>query len=202
MKNIIENSLNIAISYQTYRKLVSELLKNGKSTGNNQSDDLLQYSKLSNSRMKRLDKTIQVPHKYLEVLQSLEQKYTWLVITEGWCGDASQVLPVLNKIAETSENIDLKIILRGENDALMQQFLTNGNKAIPKLIAIDFETKEVLFTWGPRPKEIAEMVKTQKEKFGVLDIDFKKKLQLWYNSNKGVAIIDELLGLLAVPNLV
>ena len=41
MKNIIENSLQKAISYQEYRGLVASLIEEGKSTGAEQSQDLL-----------------------------------------------------------------------------------------------------------------------------------------------------------------
>ena len=68
-----------------------------------------------------------------------------MVLTEGWCGDAAQVLPVINKIASLSDFIDLKIILRDEHEELMNKFLTNGSKSIPKLVAIDENKKGDLF---------------------------------------------------------
>ncbi|TDA87903.1 thioredoxin family protein, partial [Halomonas marinisediminis] len=94
------NSLENAITYQQYRDLVAGLLKEGKSTGPNQSEELLHYSKLNNSRMKRLDKTFSVAESTVEALKSVAEKYVWLVLVEGWCGDAAQVLPIINKVAE------------------------------------------------------------------------------------------------------
>ncbi len=198
MKNIIENSLEKSTSYQEYRKLVVDLLAEGKSTGENQTDDLLNYSKLNHSRMKRLDKTFSLSENSKEILENSTKKYSWIVLTESWCGDAAHVLPVLNKIAETSNNIALKIVLRDENEALMDRFLTNGNKSIPKLIAIDTDTNEVINSWGPRPSEATKIVEKQKEKFGTLDAEFKKELQVWYNANKGVNIEQDILKLLCV----
>jgi len=197
MDNIIKNSLEKAISYATYRDLVTALLKKGKSTGPNQSEDLLHYSKLNNSRMKRLDKTFSLSDKTISCTQNLNNKYTFLVISEGWCGDAAQVLPVINKVADASENIDLKIVLRDENEALMNLFLTNGGKAIPKLVLLDAENN-VINSWGPRPSEATKMVVEQKEKFGVLDADFKERLQVWYNTDKGQNIERDLLQLLGL----
>ncbi|MDY7394941.1 thioredoxin family protein [Aureibaculum sp. 2210JD6-5] len=196
MENIIKNSLEKAISYQEYRNLVTGLLKEGKSTGPNQSEDLLHYSKLNNSRMKRLDKTFTLSDKTTSCTQNLIKKYTFLVISEGWCGDAAQVLPIINKVAESSENIDLKIVLRDENEALMNLFLTNGSMSIPKLILLETETNKVVNSWGPRPSEATKMVAEQKEKYGVLDADFKERLQVWYNTDKGQNIEDDLLKLL------
>lgn len=198
MKNSIESSLKKGVSYPEYRILVSDLLSEGMSTGKDQTEDKLHYSKLNNSRMKRLDKTIKLSNKTVACTQNLTKNYTFLVISEGWCGDAAQSLPIINKIAEASEKIDLKIVLRDENEALMNLFLTNGSKSIPKLILLDSETQNVINTWGPRPSEATKMVAEQKEKFGVLDADFKERLQVWYNTDKGQNIESDLLQLLGL----
>jgi len=187
MKKIIRKSLERAISYQEYRILVSDLLANGKSTGPNQSEALTNYSLLNDKRMKRLDKTIQISEETKEAFQQIKQKQTWLILTEGWCGDAAQNIPVIYKMAEVNENIDLKIVLRDEHLALMDLFLTNGGRAIPKLIAVD-EEQNVLYTWGPRPAEAAKMLAEYKEMPGVKDSELKKDLQVWYNKNKGQSI--------------
>lgn len=187
MKKIIRKSLERAISYQEYRILVSDLLANGKSTGPNQSEALTNYSLLNDKRMKRLDKTTQISEETKEAFQQIKQKQTWLILTEGWCGDAAQNIPVIYKMAEVNENIDLKIVLRDEHLALMDLFLTNGGRAIPKLIAVD-EEQNVLYTWGPRPAEAAKMLAEYKEMPGVKDSELKKDLQVWYNKNKGQSI--------------
>ena len=201
MKNIIKSSLDKAISYQEYRELVTRLLKEGKSTGNDQSYEILNYSKLNNSRMKRLDKTFSISESTTEALNSVTENYIWLVLSEGWCGDAAQVLPIINKVAEASGNIELKIVLRDENVDLMNQFLTNGGMSIPKLIMLNANTLDVIETFGPRPAVATKMVEEQKEKFGVLDADFKETLQNWYNADKGRAIESDLLQLLNVGQL-
>lgn len=193
MKDIIENSLENSLNYNEYRILVSDLLTKGKTTGENQTEDYVNYSKLGNARMKRLDKTFHLSEKAKEHIQKSTKEYTWLVLTEGWCGDAANALPIINKIAETSDNIDLKIVLRDENEVLMNQFLTNGGKSIPKLVAIDNATKEVVNTWGPRPTIATKMVNDYKEAKGSLDAEFKEELQLWYNKNKGENIEQDIL---------
>ena len=83
---IIEGFYN-GVSYLDYRKQVSDLLVKGKSTGNEQTEDLLHYSKLNETRMNRLDKTIQVDDATIKKLNSLHEEYIWLVLSEGWCGD-------------------------------------------------------------------------------------------------------------------
>lgn len=195
MKEIITNSLQNAISYQEYRKLVSDLLANGKSTGHSQSETLLNYSLLNDRRMKRLDKTILLSEETIASVKDTKEPQTWLVLTEGWCGDAAQNLPVINKIAEENQHIDLKLILRDDNPELMDQFLTNGGRSIPKLIALD-KDHNVIGSWGPRPSIATEMVNTYKQEHGSLDADFKKDLQVWYNKDKGKNTQEDIVSLL------
>jgi len=195
MKNIIEKSTEKGISYEEYRKLVSSLLEEGKSTGPDQSDSLLNYSLLNDRRMKRLDKTIQLSEETLAKVKDVIEPVTWLLLTEGWCGDAAQTLPIINKIAEQSSFIDLKIVLRDENEDLMNEFLTNGGKAIPKLIALD-TNNNVIDSWGPRPTTPTQMVADYKKKHGQLDADFKKDLQVWYNKDKGKNTQEDMMRLL------
>ena len=195
IKKNIEEGLKKAISYASYRKLISDLIASGKSSGPIQSEDLLNYSKLNDRRMTRLDKTIQLSQETLLGLKKIDKPITWLVLTEGWCGDAAQTLPVISKIADESDLITLKIIFRDEHEQLMSQFLTNGGKSIPKLLVLNSENK-VLDTWGPRPNTATKMVQDYKNKYGQLDAAFKQQLQVWYNKDKGVNIQEDMLGLL------
>lgn len=196
MDRTIEKSLQTALTYQEYRDLVSDLLANGKSTGNTQTESYLEYSKLGNARMRRLDKTFKLSEKDKSQIKNNSKSLRWVVLTEGWCGDAGHALPVMNKIAAESDNIELDIVLRDDNDELMNKFLTNGNKSIPKLIVLDNATNEVINTWGPRPSIATQMVNDYKEENGSLDPEFKKDLQIWYNKNKGQNILSDLLNLI------
>ena len=193
--SLIINSIKKSIAYSTYRTLIKGLLVEGKSTGSEQSESLFNFSKLNDKRMDRLDKTLKISEENQNSLNQLKDGYTFLVIAEGWCGDAAQILPVINKIAEASIKIDLKIVCRDENDALMSQFLTNGGKAIPKVIVIN-NKNEVLNSWGPRPSEATKMVNDYKAAHGSLDDNFKKDLQIWYNKDKGNNTQKDLLNIL------
>ena len=194
MKNIIEKSLENTLTYQEYRDLVENLLKEGKSTGEQQSEALTNYSMLNDRRMKRLDKTIKISEETATEIKAINEPQTWLILTEGWCGDAAQNIPVIHKIAELSEKIDLKLVLRDENDALMDLFLTNGGKSIPKLIALDSDNN-VIDTWGPRPTTATKMVADYKAEHGSLDPQFKQDLQVWYNKDKGVDVQNDFIAI-------
>jgi len=190
VQRLIQNTLPKAISYDEYKHLVSRLILEGKSTGNTQNEDYLNYSKLSERRMKRWNKVFKLTDEDKAFLDTLEQPVTFLIISEGWCGDAAHALPILNKIAEYTPKITLKIVFRDENDDLIEQFLTNGSKSIPKLIALN-EDLDVLFTWGARPSTAKAMVVEYKEKHGKLTPQFKEDLQKWYNKDKGRTIVED-----------
>ena len=196
MKTSVAKALFNSHSYPEYRKLVSDLLLEEKSTGNEQSDDLTHYSTLNETRMNRLDKTIKITDENSLTLKSLKGEYIWLVISEGWCGDAAQILPIVHKMAEESGKIELKIILRDENEDLMNLFLTKKAKAIPIVIVIDKATGDVLGSWGPRPKGAADLIKNYKKEFGAIDETAKTDLQLWYLHDKGLSTQEELITLM------
>lgn len=198
MKNLIESSLENSYDYLEYRKKVSDLLANGKSSGNEQSEDLLHYSQLNEVRMNRLDKTIVVPEDIKQQLQAGNKKIFWLVLAEGWCGDAAQLLPIMKKMADAVSTIDLRIVFRDENDALMQEFLTNGARSIPKLIVVSADTHEVLAAWGPRPEAAARLIKEYKARYGVVNEEAKTELQKWYLHDKGLSTMAEIVKIMQV----
>ena len=187
MKTIISTALNNSHSYSDYRKIIIGLLSLGKSSGNEQSDDLTQFSSLNETRMHRLDKTISISDNNIQQLNSLKNNYIWLVIAEGWCGDAAQIVPILNKMDSLAHTIEMKIVFRDENPDLMNLFLSNGTKAIPKLIILDKKTLNVEANWGPRPKGALELIANYKEKQGKIDANAKTELQLWYLHDKGIS---------------
>ena len=191
--------LTNSMSYNDYETLVKELYAKGESTTKGGDDSLLDYTKLNISRMKRLRKMTQLNHSVIEKVKSIKRPITWLVLSEGWCGDAAQNLPIINAIAEQNDNIDLRIVLRDENPDLMQAFLTNGNMAIPKLIQV--ENEEVTNTWGPRPTIAKKMVADYKAEHGTLTPEFKKDLQIWYNQDKGLNTIEDILGILNLARI-
>ena len=196
MKEVIKTALINSYSYNEYRIIISDLLIQGKSSGAIQSEDLTHYSSLNETRMNRLDKTIKISDEILLKLQSLKNEFIWLVISEGWCGDAAQSVPIFNKMDKVSAKIEMKIVFRDENEELMNLFLTNGTKSIPKLIILDKNTLNVIAVWGPRPKGAIDLVQNYKDKFGVIDDTIKAELQMWYLHDKGLSTQKEIMDLM------
>lgn len=197
LDKIIENSLKNSMSYSEYISLVNTLVEENSTTGLDKTEALANYTMLNAKRMKRWDKTVKLSADAQSRLESYPRKTTWLVISESWCGDAAHIIPVINKVAEQNSNISFRIVLRDENPELMDAFLTNGGKSIPKLIMLDDQTKEVLNTFGPRPNTATKMVVDYKTKHGKLTPEFKEDLQHWYNKDKGQSTISDLLDLLS-----
>lgn len=186
MKEYIEKSM----TYAEYIKLIDDLLLDGKTTGPNQSEAMFNYGKLNRQRMHRLEKTATINESLREKASKIERKQIWLIITEGWCGDAAQNIPIIEKIAAESDNIETRYVLRDENLELMDAYLTNNARSIPKLIALDAETLEVLGTWGPRPKAAMDLFYELKHREMEKPL-IMENLQRWYIADKNQSIQTE-----------
>lgn len=159
-------------------------------------DDYLEYVKLNSRRQNRWIKKMELSDGMLHSLNNLESRQKWILITEPWCGDAAHISPFINAMAESSPHIEFEIRLRDSAPLIIDQYLTNGGKAIPKLIVRD-ESGTDLFTWGPRPKESQELMFSLKET-DLPEADKKAALQKWYNKDKGETIQREILELVNI----
>lgn len=195
MKNTLQQALLNSLSYSEYRIKNAELIAQGKSIGHSHSVDLLHYYELNETRMNRLEKTIELTNEVKTKLENLNNNYIWLVLSEGWCGDAAQILPIIYKMSEITEKVTLKIALRDENEDLMHHFLTNGGKSIPKLIVLDAETLAVIADWGPRPEGAKQLILDYKATHGAIDETAKVELQKWYLRDKGISSQNEIMAI-------
>lgn len=191
MKEYLEKSMTFA----EYVKLIDDLLLDGKTTGENQSDAMFNYGKLNRQRMHRLEKTVLLGESLKEKARKITRKQIWLIITEGWCGDAAQNIPVIEKIAAESDNIETRYVLRDTNLELMDAYLTNNARSIPKLIALDAESLEELGTWGPRPQASMDLFIELKHQ-GLEKPLIMENLQRWYIADKNRTIQAEFENLL------
>lgn len=172
-------------SYSEYRNKVDVLVSNNMTTGENHSESMLDYTNINITRMNRLDKTAKLSEEIITKISVLKPQ-TWLVISEAWCGDAAQNLPWLNRMAELNPNIELKIVLRDENLDIIDEYLTNNGRGIPKLVAIDSDN-DIMFTWGPRPKDIqTEFLDLRNN--GLEKSEITKTIQTLYARDKGISI--------------
>lgn len=196
MKAIYQKAHTNSLAYNDYLTLIDEKIAQKASTGHEQNQMLTDFTKLNRARMKRLDKTQQILPELEIITKEITEKQVWLVLTESWCGDAAQNVPVLQKLAEMNPLINLRLVLRDDNDELMQKYLTNGGKSIPKLIAVSADLEKELFTWGPRPVAAQVEVKRLLDENGGFNEKVKEGIQIWYNHDKGISMQHELMELL------
>ena len=196
MKKIDQKYISNSITYVEYRSMIDDLLVQQKTTGDNHSEAMIHYTKMNVTRMNRLDKTTKLTDELLSALKNVTQEQTWLILTEAWCGDAAQIIPVLHKMEEVTSKIELRFILRDQNLELMDQYLTNGGRSIPKVISLKKDNGEELFNWGPRPaltQEIFLDLKSKHEDY----MDVAEGLHKWYAKNKTAEIQKEFAAILS-----
>ncbi len=120
-------------------------------------------------------------------------RWKLLVLSEDWCGDASNTVPVLARFAEDVPGFELRILQRDENLELMDRYLTNGSRSIPMAIILDEEFQPI-GAWGPRPVELQELVLGEKARGVRPNEEIYADTRRWYARDKGETTLRELLG--------
>jgi hypothetical protein len=192
MKQLIKRALDSSYSYQAYKNLMVDLVRNHETTGPVQSKKLIEYTKLNAARMKRWDKTYVPSLETQQVVDAVNRPETWLVLTEAWCGDAAHNVPVLARIASFNPSINFCLALRDENTELMDLHLTRGGRSIPKLLRL---TKDLKFlgSWGPRPEVLQNRILQEKMQPTMPKDEFTHWVHTWYNKDKGKTLEQELM---------
>lgn len=155
----------------------------------------LDYLKLNRSRQNRWLKTAQISDQLKDLIQKISTPQQWIIITEPWCGDAAHSIPFLFLMSEENPLITLQFVWRDQPPFLIEHYLTNGGKSVPKLIIRDKNNND-LATWGPRPIPCQAIYRELKENDAPFE-EQKITLQNWYNTDKGKTIQKELIDLLS-----
>jgi thioredoxin-like negative regulator of GroEL len=186
--------LQKGIGYDQYKQQMAEDL------AVNADFKIKEYINLNQRRMYRVEKTFEVSAELAAQIKNLKHKTYWVILTEHWCGDASQTLPVFNAIAEMSKGrIEMKLVYRDQNPELMDAYLTNETRSIPKLIQLD-EHFNVTAFWGPRPSAAQQLVKQLKSN-PVTAATYANELHLWYAKDKQQSLESEIAKLIFRANL-
>jgi hypothetical protein len=191
MKTITLHNITQSYNYENYRNLVLKYAEDSKTSGD-QSEEKIAATFINAQRMKRIDKQCVINYNLNRLVSQINKKQKWIVISETWCGDSAQCLPVIAKIAKLNKNVKLEIIFRDEHLEVIDAFLTNGTRSIPKLICVDEETESINFIWGPRPRVIKDKVLELKSNNKEITHDeLVKHIHLWYAQDKTNAIQNE-----------
>jgi hypothetical protein len=195
---ITSELLEGGFSYPQFVEFTEQLVQENRTTGANQSEEYLAYTLICLQRMIRWNKTSKVSEELALLIPQVDQPQVWLVITEAWCGDGAQSIPHLAKLADLNPNITLKIVLRDEHPDLIDAYLTNGNRSIPKLVAMTADLQQELFTWGPKPKYLLDFHAAFKQNSeGRSYSDFLDEVHLWYAKNKQKELESEIYPLIS-----
>lgn len=93
----------------------------------------------------------------LSSFSNLNEPVKILVISEDWCGDCTDNLPVLNRIATESGKLDFRVFARDENLDLADQFLKEGKyRSIPVIVVLD-ENLDPVNHLIERPSTVTEL---------------------------------------------
>jgi len=182
------------MTFNAYQQLFAAIFENPNPQAPYDNPAYLEYTKLNWARQQRWLKTAVLDEELVQTIRQMNTPQHWVVITEPWCGDAAHIVPFLHLVSELNPLISIDYQLRDSEPFLINSYLTNGSKAIPKFIVRDAEGKD-LSVWGPRPAACQQLYNTLKEEKADAE-RLKTELQKWYNADKGQTLQAELKALL------
>lgn len=151
---------------------------------------------LNHSRMARHLKTYEPGEAIIKAITEVAEQQTWVIITEDWCGDSAQTLPIVARIAGLNPKINLRILDRDTYPEAIESYLTNGARSIPIVIATQVDeagNSEELWTWGPRPDAAKPLVTSWKNEHET-STDWYPLLHTWYAHNAQSHVESDMLG--------
>lgn len=129
----------------------------------------------------------------LQRARSLEGRWRLLALADDWCGDAVNILPVVARLVDEMQDVEMRILGRDEHPGLMERHLTGGSRSIPVFILLD-EAGRCRGWWGPRPSELQAWFEAEGR--ALPTTERYRELRRWYARDRGSAIVREVLDLL------
>lgn len=176
------------LTYRQYRSELDELLS--RSTESEEERRMRPYVSNNVRLMEGFDSAYRLGDALREAMAAAPPSI-WLVLTEGWCGDAAYCAPLF-ALAESClpDKVTLRFLFRDRHPRLMDAHLTDGGRSIPKLICLDRSLNE-LWTWGPRPSVLYTMVKSWRNE-GMTLKELIPLVHDWYISDGTLTMQQEL----------
>lgn len=130
-----------------------------------------------------------VPDELAAAARATGDHWNLVALTEDWCGDAVNTLPVVARLAEAA-GWSLRVMERDQNPDLMDAHLTGEHsRSIPVVIVYDDDFNEIAW-WGPRPDSIQRWVLDNLE----MDSGERyREVRRFYAKDKGASTLRELL---------
>ncbi|MBX3101137.1 MAG: thioredoxin family protein [Bacteroidetes bacterium] len=175
-----------AMSGEAYQLLFEDKVAQGATTGPNQSAFMTEYTRLNLQRTQRVREHLRLSDDLTQALLAVPEDWYWVVISEIWCGDAAQCLPLIYTCVARQPRINLRVILRDEYPEAMDHFANGGSRAIPILACIRQQDMKLLGHWGPRPQPAQAIVTAHKANPTKPDAEMYEDLHRWYARDKTV----------------
>ncbi|MEX0681441.1 MAG: thioredoxin family protein [Balneolales bacterium] len=191
MTNVItRDHLERSVSYASFRDLINSLLIERKTTGAQQTKERVQSTRLNARLMDRIGHQTVLMPELLDALRKMRERQIWLGLVEAWCMDVAQNIPVIAQMAVSVPTVSLRLLLRDEHPDIMDAYLTNGSKSIPKIIALKEDTLEELWAWGPRPEAAQTLFMDLKNQGEPMPAVYEA-IQSWYSEDKNQTLQHE-----------
>lgn len=139
-------------------------------------------------------RTARIPGWAIQLACQHAAQFRLLVIAENWCGDASNTVPVLAKLGDLADCLEMRVILRDQHPEVMDRYLTNGGRSIPIVVGLNEDFREVGH-WGPRPSELQAWVLANKDRMPKSEL--YPRVRRWYARDRGETTLREVLALFA-----
>ena len=139
-------------------------------------------------------KHLVIPIEYSARVEALGGHWHLLVLTEDWCGDSVNIVPIVAKLAQSVSNMDMRMLRRDENLDIMDAHLTGGkSRSIPIVILLNQKFQECGW-WGPRPREIQKWV--VEEGMKLPKEERYKVVRTFYARDHGLSTMEEIVSTL------
>jgi hypothetical protein len=185
--------LATGLPYPSYRQHIAEVMATPQP--DEQLAKMLPHYQQAVTRMDQVAPTVELLPELQAALGQLSGHYLWAIITEGWCGDASHTVPLIEAVAQASGgHLDTRYFLRDSHPDLIDRYLTNGGRAIPIAVVLHADTLTEAGVWGPRPAPLQVIHQDMKAR----EVPFKEVIttvNAWYDQDATRTTQQELLAL-------
>lgn len=187
------DQLAAGLPYPAFRQHITEAL--AQPDPDPHQAKLLPYYQESADRLDRLAPTVALLPELQAAVSRLAQQYIWVIITEGWCGDGSETVPIIEAVAQASGgHLKTRYFLRDANPELMDRYLTNSGRAMPIAVVLRADSLTEAGVWGPRPTPLQAIVQDLKAR-EVPGKEITAQVHAWYDEDATLTTQRELLAL-------
>ncbi|HET6230231.1 MAG TPA: thioredoxin family protein [Longimicrobiaceae bacterium] len=134
-----------------------------------------------------------LPEAFAARVRALPGRWHLLVLSEDWCGDSVNTIPMLQRLTEAAPGVDLRLLGRDANLDLMDAHLTGTSRSIPVVMVLDEDFRERGW-WGPRPAPLQKWV--LEEGLKLPKEERYKLVRTWYVRDRGATMLEEVVSLL------